>query len=263
MINIKPRFTSAFGTFCFILLFFVISIESSGQDTTKLRKWHFLAEPYLMFPYMDGETGIGQSLLLPIDATAGDIFSKLQMGAMLYLEAKTDQYAITSDIVYMNLKQDVSPTKLINSGTVDAKQFIWEFAGLYRLSSFLEIGIGGRLNYLQMGVDAWINVIPSGTEEIAGRQSKTWFDPIIIARFATNIKDKWLFQVRGDLGGFNIGSVATWQLQAYAGYRFTKLFQLSVGYRALSTNYVNGDVPKEFVFNVKEFGPLIRLGFNF
>lgn len=256
------RFTAPIYLSC-VLLFFACSGQAYGQDTTKLKKWHFLAEPYLMFPYMDGETGIGESLLLPVDATAGDIFSKLQMGAMLYFEAKTDQYAITSDIVYMNLEQAVSATKLVNSGTVDAKQFIWEFAGLYRLSSFLEIGIGGRLNYLQMGVDAQVNTIPAGTEQVVGRQSKTWFDPIIITRFTTDINNKWLFQVRGDLGGFNIGSVYTWQLQAYVGYRFTNVFQLSVGYRTLSTKYLDGDEPKEFIFNVKEFGPLIRLGFNF
>jgi hypothetical protein len=257
----KNRIVYASVSLCLILFFSFSHI--SAQDSTPVKKWNFLAEPYLMFPYMHGKTGIGESLTLPVNANAGDIFSKLQMGAMLYLEAKTDQYAITSDLVYMDLNQDVDPGNLINSGTVDAKQMIWEFAGLYRLSSFLEFGIGGRLNYLQMGVNANIKSFPASSEDIAGRQSRTWFDPIIIVRFATDIKDKWLFQIRGDLGGFNIGSVYTWQLQGYVGYRFIKWFQLTAGYRTLSTNYTHSEVPKEFIFNVKEFGPVIRLGFNF
>ena len=163
----------------------------------------------------------------------------------------------------MNLNQDLTPGILINSGSVTAKQFIWEAAGLYRLTSFLEVGVGGRLNYVQTSVDGLINAIPSGTVEFSGRHHKTWFDPVIITRLSTDIKNKWLFQFRGDLGGFGIGSKFTWQLQAYVGYRFGKLFQLAIGYRLLSTDYKSGEEPKEFIFNVAEFGPVIRFGFNF
>ena len=259
----KTRVQSGCVTTCLIHFLCVCSSSIWAQDTANVKKWHFLAEPYLMFPYMDGETGIGNNLILPVDATAGDIFSKLKMGAMLNLEAGTDKWAITSDVVYMNLGQDVTPGILLHSGEVTVKQFIWEAAGLYSIFPFWEIGIGGRLNNLQTNFDALINVIPKDTEEKSGSHSKTWYDPIIITRLSTNIKDKWLFQFRGDVGGFGIGSNLTWQLQGYVGYRFTKLFQMSAGYRILSTDYKNGEVPKEFIFNVNEFGPVIRFGFNF
>ena len=234
-----------------------------AQQTAPEKKWNFLADIYLMFPYMDGETGIGENLILPVDASPGDIFSKLKMAGMLYLEAKTDKWAITSDLVYMNLNQEVTPGIILNSGTVSAKQFVWEAAGLYRILPFLEVGAGGRLNYVQTSVDARVNAIPAGTEEVTGRHHKTWYDPVLITRLTTDIKDKWLFQFRGDLGGFGIGSDFTWQLQAYAGYRFKKVFQLTAGYRILSTDYTSGEEPKEFIFDVNEFGPVIRFGFNF
>jgi hypothetical protein len=38
---------------------------------------------------------------------------------------------------------------------------------------------------------------------------------------------------------------------------------MSLGYRILSTDYKSGEEPKEFIFDVKEFGPEIRFGFNF
>lgn len=233
-----------------------------GQDDPG-HAWHFLAEPYLMFPYMSGETGIGESLLLPVDANPGDIFDKLQMGAMLYLEAQTDKWAVTSDLVYMKLEQEVTPGALINSGEVSAKQLVWEMAGLYRIAPFWEAGIGGRFNYLQIGVDALIYQFQPGTREFSGDREKTWFDPLIITRLSTDINDKWLFQFRGDVGGFGIGSDLTWQLQAYAGYRFGKVFQLTGGYRILSTDFNQGESPREFVFDVNEFGPCVRFGFNF
>lgn len=260
MKNIKYR-----NLFAFIsLIVFLLSYSGvSAQEATKEKKWHYLIDAYLMFPYMDGEVGIGESLSIPVNATAGDVFSKLQMGAMLYFEAKTDKYALTSDLVYMNLKQDVTANKLINSGNIGAKQMIWEVAGLARLFPFMEVGLGGRINYLQTSVDIERNVFHSGTESISGSYNNTWFDPIFITRFSTNIKDKWLFQLRADFGGFGIGSSITYQLQGYVGYRFNKVFQLTAGYRIYSTDYKTGEDENEFRFNMKEFGPVVRLGFNF
>ena len=246
-----------------LLLLFIGYHPLDAQSPDPAKKWNFLTDVYLMFPYMDGETGIGESLILPVEANPGDIFSHLQMGAMLYLEARTEKWAITSDLVYMKLNQEVTPGTFVNSGDVTAKQLIWEAAGLYRITPFLEAGVGGRLNYLDMGIDVEKNVFPSGTEEVTGGKSKTWYDPVVIARLTTDIKDKWLFMFRGDIGGFGIGSDLTWQLHATAGYRFTKVFQMSLGYRILSTDYRTGEEPKEFLFDVNEFGPEIRFGFNF
>ncbi|MDP3441339.1 MAG: hypothetical protein Q8T08_00625 [Ignavibacteria bacterium] len=253
-----------FSRFLTLMLFGSIFVGSAtAQDTTSARKWRFLAEPYIMFPYMDGETGIGNNLVLPVEADPGDIFSKLKMAGMLYFEAKTDKWAISTDLVYMNLQQDVKPGILIYSATVGAKQFIWGASGLYRLLPFLELGAGGRINYLQTSSEGRINVLPAGTQEFSGRHSKTWFDPVIIARLSTDINDKWLFQFVGDVGGFGVGSDLTWQLQGYVGYSFTKLFQLTAGYRVLSVDYYAGEAPKDFIFDVNEFGPVIRFGFNF
>jgi hypothetical protein len=119
------------------------------------------------------------------------------------------------------------------------------------------------LNNIKTESDVRRNVFPAGTEEVTGNHSKTWFDPILIARLSADIHDKWLFQVRGDIGGFGVGSDLTWQLQAYAGYRFSRLFQLTAGYRILSIDYDKGSDKERFIYNMDTYGPVIRLGFNF
>jgi hypothetical protein len=245
------------------LLFFSVTNTISAQSEPAEKKWNFLTDVYLMFPYMDGETGAGNLLSVPVDANPGDIFSKLKMAAMLYLEANTSKWAITSDLVYMNLNQEVTPGTLFNSGDVSAKELIWEAAGLYRIVPFLEVGMGGRLTNLSTDIDARRNVFPSGTEEVTASGSKTWMDPILVTRLSANINEKWLFQFRGDIGGFGIGSDLTWQLQGYAGYRFGKVFQLIAGYRYLSVDYDKGVDSERFVFNMASFGPVLRFGFNF
>jgi hypothetical protein len=119
------------------------------------------------------------------------------------------------------------------------------------------------LNVLITDIDAQRNVLPAGSEPLSGHHSKTFYDPILISRLSTDIGGKWYFQLRGDLGGFGIGSDFSWQLQAYAGYRFTTLFQLSAGYRIIGIDYDEGAHAKRFIFDMNEFGPLIRMGFNF
>ena len=124
MLRLK-KFTVFTLSITVLLLFCTGYSNASAQPGDSVKKWNFLTEIYIMFPYMDGEVGIGNNLKLPVEADPGDIFSKLKMAAMFYFEANTKKWAITSDLVYMDLKQDVTPGLLLNSGTVGAKQFIW------------------------------------------------------------------------------------------------------------------------------------------
>jgi hypothetical protein len=98
-----------------------------------------------------------------------------------------------------------------------------------------------------------------GTRDISDSDNKTWVDPIIVLRSNHVFKEKWLLNLRGDIGGFGIGSKFAWQAQAYGGYRFSELFQLTAGYRIISIDY-NKD---NFVYDVNTYGPVLRLGFNF
>lgn len=212
---------------------------------------------------MNGKTGFGNLPDVKVDANAGDIFSRLQFGALLYMEAANDHWAITSDLIYMNLKQDVKSGMVINSGKMDAKQFAWELAGLYKVIPWLELGLGGRLNSLKASLDLTINTFGGGTTATSNSVTRTWFDPIFIVRVKNSRGKKFIYNLRGDLGGFGIGSKFTWQLQAYAGYQVSKLFQITGGYRAIGLNYEKGNNEDYFLYNMDTFGPEVRLGFNF
>jgi hypothetical protein len=263
MSNFKNFTLPASASLGLIMFFITCSSKVSAQDTTLVKKWNLQADIYLIFPYMKGDIGIGNEITAPVDASPGDIFSNLKFGGMLYLEAHNNKWVVTSDLIFMNLNQDIAESKFWDNGTAGAKQLVWEPAGFYRILPFLEIGAGGRLNNLQASIEGRRNAFPAGTYEVSESVSKTWFDPILITRLTADIKDKWLFQFRGDLGGFGVGSDFTWQVQAYAGYKFTKLFQLTAGYRYLSMDYDKGTEAERFVYNVDTFGPEIKFGFNF
>ena len=58
------------------------------------------------------------------------------------------------------------------------------------------------------------------------------------------------------------GSDFTWQVQADAAYRFSKLFQLGLGYRALGIDYESGSGQDRFLFDMDTFGPVLKFTFN-
>jgi len=233
-------------------------IETDNKES--LEKWNFLVEAYLMFPNMDGNTGIGDSQIV-VDANVEDILGSITLGAMLYGEASKDKWHITTDFIYMKLKQEVESGltgpgggSIVTSGDIFLKQFSWGAAGFYSVTPWIDLGVGGNLVSLKTELDLSIN-----TAIVEKEASKTWFDPMITARTSNKPGSKFIYQVRGDIGGFGVGSDFAWQVQAYAGYRFSELFQLTGGYRVIGLDYSDNN----FLYDVTTYGTVLRLGFNF
>jgi hypothetical protein len=256
---------SYFSKPVFILqVLFLIALSCKAQDDTlRIKKWAFLVEPYLIIPNIKGTTGVGSLPDVELNADPGEIFSHFKIAAILYLEMAKDRWAISSDLIYMNLDQDVKTSNVINSGNVNFKQLSFELAGLHKLLPWLEAGIGGRFNSLQTNVQLETKQVGGSTTSQSKSKTQTWLDPIVIARINSPADKKFMYQFRGDLGGFGIGSDFTWQLQAYAGYRFSKLFQATVGYRIISVDYSKGSGDDRFLYDVDTFGPVLRIGLNF
>jgi hypothetical protein len=263
-----PCMKKLLKSFCILSLLFFPALSTLAQDSAAAKnKWKTLAELYMMFPNMKGNAGLGTLPDAPVDMNAADILNRLQMGAMLYVEAANDKWSVNTDIVYMHLEQNVRTGLLISSGEVNIKQLAWELAGLRKFLPWLEAGLGTRLNSLDTKVDMVTNniigIINGATTTRSKSITKTWVDPIIITRIKSAAGKKFIYQFRGDIGGFGIGSKFAWQVQAYAGYRFSKLFQLTGGYRVISVDYDKGSGQDRFLYDINTFGPVVRLGFNF
>ena len=82
----------------------------------------------------------------------------------------------------MNLGQDATPGTIINNGKVSAKQLGWELAGLCRIITWLELGVGVMLNSVKSGVDININNSTGGTTNKNKELSETWGDVLLVAR---------------------------------------------------------------------------------
>lgn len=248
----------------FLTALLISSISAYSQEPTG-KTWNFKVEPYLMAPFMKGPVGIANLPNVELDASAADIFGNLKGAFMLYTEANNGQWAIAADFVYMKLQQDIQPGNLVTGGEVTFNETIFALEGYYRFLPWLEAGLGGRV--VSMGGDMTVTRTELGPNDdpITSQASikKSWFDPVLLVRATLPDSDKWIGEFKADFGGFGIGSDVTYQFQAYGGYRFSRLFQASVGYRILGIDYESGTGADRFLYNVTTSGPVLRLGFNF
>lgn len=249
-----------------ISLAVLIALVSTGhagaalaqEPTGDANRWEFIVAPYLLLPHMDGSLTV-RGNPIDVDVGPGDIFKRLDFGAMLYLEATNRDWAFTLDLLYMNLGET---GQLPVSGRVaeaDMKQLGLEVTGMRRIASWAEVGVGGRLNVIKGGLFVEEGQVLPGIDV---SQTKTWLDPLIAARFVAPL-NRWRLEVSGDIGGFGIGSDLAWQIYPLVGYRFSKLFELSAAYRWLGMDYETGSGTDMFRYDMVTFGPEIGFVFHF
>ena len=231
------------------------------EDLAKEKKWNFIAAPYLLFPNMSGEITVNG---LPADASASaeDIFNNLDLGGMLYFEANNGKWAIIFDGYYVDLGAEGITPLLSRKATIDLKQLVVAVAGMYRLNSWAEVGIGGRIN----SISSKLTIAP-GEYVLPGSEfsmDETWFDPLIVTRIMTRFDEsKWRLGLEAGVGGFGIGSTYAYQINPFAGYQFSKLFEVAVTYRWDGMKYEKGSGTDLFVYDVLLQGPSIGLVFHF
>jgi len=255
------------ATFAVLLLACLDFGQPASAEDAPDGQWHFLVQPYAMFPNMKGETGIADLPTVSVDEDPQDIFDNLQMGAMLYLEARNDEWTFSSDVLFMDLGADVGHTDstgIVTSvdGNVDVSQTGWELAAMRRLTPWFELGLGLTYNQIDVDVDLGITT-PLGTNDRSAGLEENWIDPTIVARVTLPINDEWFIQARGNLGGFGIGSDLMWQVMADVGYRPSDKWIFTFGYRVIDIDYENGSGLDRFVYDMRTFGPQLKLGIRF
>ena len=222
------------------------SAQSPGSD-----KWNVTFAPYLMGAGMSGTTGIaGQEAT--IDASAGDIFSHLQFGAMAAVVARKGDWGFGGDFIWMALgaTADTPPAN------VDANQGAFAFYGMRRLSPNAELTFGARWDVLQ----GKITFKGPGT---VLEQTKQWVDPIVGLNLATSGSGRMHARLYSEIGGFGAGSDFAWQLFPTVGVDLGKRAAFDFGYRWIGIDYDKGDGLSHFKYDVLTQGPVGGIVFRF
>ena len=92
---------------------------------------------------------------------------------------------------------------------------------------------------------------------------KSWIDPLVGVNVLAPLSDRWWIGLRGDVGGFGVGSELTWQAYADIGFRVSNVVSIVDGYHALDMDYEDGDGLHYVGLDVMVSGPQLGVVFSF
>lgn len=211
--------------------------------------WDFKLAPYVWFAGVDATIGIGETQG-NIDAEFTDVLENLEYAGMLYLETSNEPWTIFADIQYIALDKETG--RRFADYETDLDQLIAEIGARYVVADGewkVEPLVGVR--FVDLSTTIWAN-----ESEVAARDVD-WVDPFVGLRLETCTSDHSYFAMRGDVGGFGVGSELSWGANAQFGWELSDSTTVALGYKFLDFDYEDGD----FSFGARMDGPF--LGFSF
>lgn len=241
-------------------------------------RWQFAITPYLWLPNVDGtlkfSTPPGASGSPSVETGPNNYLENLDFVLMLAGEARKGDWAIISDVIYLDFSDEQGAVKSVSGpgGVVQVpvnantrtglKGLVWEFAASHAVfrsnTATFEVlggvryaGLEGKVNWQFAGP---IGLLPqSGTLS----QKVNLWDGILGVRGITKLgTNNWFVPYYLDAGTGS--SSLTWQGMAGIGYAF-KWGDVRLAYRHLYYDQ-NGD---KFIQDFRFSGPALGATFRF
>jgi hypothetical protein len=217
-------------------------------------QWHVDVTPFFWLAGLDGVLSLGDQATR-VDASFGDVAENLDFAFAAHVEASKRSVVLMADASYLNLGW----AGVLSDGTpadVDTRKFEGELGAGYRVGTpTRSIGFLGGVRYtnLRLGVQ------PQGETLTEGNQG--WLDPFVGLRLHLDLNEKLPVMLRGDVGGFQVGGAdLSWKVTAGAGYRLTRRFALSAGWRLMEVEYRKDDTDYgQFIYDVSRQGLVVAV----
>lgn len=159
--------------------------------------------------------------------------------------AYDNRWGFVADLIWI----DISNTNKTRDSKMEFGYLQAELDGFYR------VPIGRQSIDWLVGLRYYDSDFELTPAPIGGE--KDWVDPIVGARWGWSISEQWSLAVRGDVGGFGIGSDLSWQVLAIADWQPWKHVSFTGGLRALGIDYRAGEGSDLFVYDITMWGPLV------
>ncbi len=134
--------------------------------------------------------------------------------------------------------------------------------GDFRKTWGLEGMVGARYTDLEIDsrVDAGFELGPLGDADSFRVKAKLdWVDPIVGLRTWFHLDPKWTLVLKGDVGGFGVGSETTYGGYGLVKYKFRPGMEGVAGYKVLYQDYEEGSLE----WDVTWHGPVLGFRFTF
>jgi len=255
----RPR-SSLYSSALLAALASCLLVPSAAHADDSAGGWRNTVVIYGMGAAIDGTAQIGP-VTVPVDVGISDVFDALEFGAMAAWRIENDTWSFTADTTFMGLGGSGTTEGGLLRGEMDVDQFTLMGTAGRRLTDRLELLFG--FAYVDLSTDLKV----SGTAgEVVDQQASAdadWIDPTIGLRYSAPLGDAWRLNLRGDIGGFGIGSDFMWQALATAQWRFSDTAGVIFGYRAIGFDYEQGKDQNYQHYDLIEQGPVVGVTISF
>ncbi len=269
-----------------------------AADKPAFGDWHLTIMPYVWAIDLNGTTTArGQEI--GVNLSFVDLLTKSSsppLEAAVRVEARNGPFAVYLDYLWARLRASGSilaqrtpitgvalsadetghlkfTVKAILEGGAAYEVLRWGEGG----SSYTAIDAIAGLRYWNINTDVSLDIVGTvnvpllglsraGNLAIADPGDKHWVDPLVGVRVRQQLASDDEFQLKGDIGGFGVGSKISWQ--AFGGYVHNFQFnglncQSMIGYRALEVDYSQGSGINQSGLNLVMHGPIVGIGLRF
>jgi len=225
--------------------------------------WQHTLFIYGMGAAIDGKTQLGP-LEVDVDVSISDLFDALEMGGMAAYRADNGTWSYTLDATYMALGGSSKSEGGNILGKLDVDQMTLMGTVGRRLTPNLEVL--ASLAYFDLSTKLTLRTTNPFTGETTTRKASkdpSWVDPLVGLQFSTPLGERWRLGLRGDIGGFGVGSDLSWHALATLRWEATERVGVYFGYRVIAFDYEDGKDLKYERYDLTEQGPLVGFGIKF
>lgn len=251
MISSSPRIAALAA----VLSLLFLPSGAAAEDTAA--SWRHSVVLYGMGAAIDGTAQIGP-VEVPVDVSVSELFDALEIGAMGAYRAENGTWSVTADATFMGLGGTASTEGGRVKGDLDLDQMTLMGTVGRRLTDHLEALVG--LAYFDLSTQ----LATSGPLDTRQAEAEAdWVDPTVGLAYHRPFAGAWRLNLRGDLGGFGVGSDLLVHLLANVQWQATEKAGLLFGYRYIAFDYEDGEGLGRQRYDLAQQGPVVGLSFSF
>jgi hypothetical protein len=220
-------------------------------------KWRQTVYLYGMGVVIDGYAEIGP-VEVEVDLSMSDVLDALKFGAMAQYRIENDTWSFSADATYMNLGHSQTSEQGRVGARLDNDQLTVMGTVGRRVAPNFEALFS--LAYFDLSADLQVRVLQ---QTVTASRDADWVDPLVGLHYQAPLDGKWSVSLRGDVGGFGVGSDLTLHGWATLVRQNTDAFAWYFGYRYIAYDYETGSGLNRQRYDLEQHGPGIGVAWSF
>ncbi len=215
----------------------------AGCAAVQAEDWTNEVTPYLWMTGMSGKTAIGTPLgpvEADVDLNFSDIISNLDMGAMVSYEGGRDRWVVLGDLIYMKLgASDTTSSGAVSlRASANVEQTMAEADVGYYITDNIALFAGARYTDIDASIRSERTGPGAGLIRTANT-TQSWVDPVVGLLGKWQLTEKLEWDLRADIGGFDVGSKFAWQAMVTLRWKIKTNMDVIASYRYMEVDYQN------------------------